>query len=64
MILLDLLATYTVAGVLTALAFVSIGVVQVQPLPVTLGARVLLFPGAFALWPLVLTRWLKSRRAR
>jgi hypothetical protein len=64
MILLYLLAAYAAAGVVTALAFVLIGVTQVQPLPVTLPARVLLLPGAFALWPLVLARWRQSRRLR
>ncbi len=64
MILLYLLAVYAVAGVVTALAFVTIGVVRVQSMPVTLGARILLLPGAFALWPLVLARWRKSGRAR
>jgi hypothetical protein len=62
--LLYLLAVYAVAGVLTAIAFVSIGVVQVQPLPVTWGARILLLPGAFALWPVVLARWRRLRRFR
>jgi hypothetical protein len=33
-------------------------------MPVTVGARILLLPGAFVLWPLVLARWLKSRGAR
>ena len=40
------------------------GVTAVQTAPVTLGARILLLPGATALWPLVLSRWLKSRRPR
>jgi hypothetical protein len=31
----------------------------VQPAPVSLGARILILPGAVALWPYVLTRWLK-----
>ena len=30
----------------------------------TLGARILLLPGAAALWPYVLMRWLKARQAR
>jgi hypothetical protein len=64
MVLFDLLAIYAALGVLAALAFVSVGVTQVQPLPVTVGARVLLFPAAFALWPLVLRRWLKPRTVR
>jgi hypothetical protein len=32
----------------------------VQPMPVTVGARILLLPGAFVLWPLVVARWHKS----
>jgi hypothetical protein len=28
----------------------------------TLGARILVLPGAAALWPYVLVRWLASRR--
>lgn len=53
---------YALAGLGVGLAFVIAGVTKVQPAPVTLGARILLFPGAFALWPLVLARWLKARR--
>jgi hypothetical protein len=56
------LALYAVAGVVTALAFVTFGVTRVQPMPVTLGARILIAPGAAALWPYVLVRWLKSAR--
>jgi hypothetical protein len=69
---MDLLATivligvaiYVVAGLLTGLAFVAFGVTAVQSAPVTVGARVLLLPGATALWPLVLRRWLKARHRR
>ena len=57
------LALYAVAGVVTALAFVSVGISQVlhPPMPATIGARILLLPGAFALWPYVLMRWRKAR---
>ena len=50
--------------VLIAAAFVIFGVTRVlpEPVPVTVGARILLFPGAAALWPYVLTRWLKAPR--
>jgi hypothetical protein len=63
---LDLLALYAVAGAVTAVAFVTFGVAQVLPAgtPVTLGARLLLLPGAAALWPYVLLRWVKARGAR
>jgi len=64
MIALIALALYAAAGVVVALAFVAFGVTRVlgEPMPVTIGARILLFPGAAALWPYVLVRWLKSSR--
>ena len=62
MALLVGLALYAAAGVAVAVAFVAFGVTQVQPMPVSVGARVLIFPGAAALWPYVLIRWLKSVR--
>jgi hypothetical protein len=59
--LVYLLAGYVVVGIAAALAFVTVGIVQVQPMSVTVGARILLLPGAFVLWPLVVSRWVKSR---
>ena len=64
MALLYLLVAYAAVGSLVALAFVIVGVTRVQPMPVTVGARILLLPGAFVLWPLVVARWLKSRGSR
>jgi hypothetical protein len=61
--LADLLALYAVIGVIAALAFVVFGVTRVQPASVSLGARVLILPGAMALWPYVLLRWIKARPA-
>ena len=63
MVLIDLLALYAVAGAVTALAFVTFGIARVLPAgtPETLGARVLLIPGAALLWPYVLLRWVKAR---
>jgi hypothetical protein len=55
------LVLYVAVGLVIGLAFVIFGVTRVQPAPVTVGARILLLPGATALWPLVLRRWLKSR---
>jgi hypothetical protein len=60
--LLDALALYAAIGLLTALAFVVSGVTRVQPAGVSLGARILILPGAAALWPYVLLRWLKAVR--
>ena len=64
MVLIDVLALYAVLGAVIALAFVTFGIARVLPAgtPVTLGARVLLWPGAALLWPYVLLRWVKGRR--
>ena len=65
MILLYLLALYVLIGFVTAIAFVSVGLPRVLPhgMTASCGARILFVPGATALWPLVLSRWLKARRA-
>jgi hypothetical protein len=60
MILLYAAALYVVLGFVVAAAFVMAGVTRVQPQPVTLGARVLLFPAAAALWPYILIRWIRA----
>jgi hypothetical protein len=58
--LLNALALYAIIGAVTALAFAAFGVTRVQPAPLSLGARILILPGAAALWPYVLARWLKA----
>jgi hypothetical protein len=60
------LAAYAAAGAVTALAFVSFGISRVlpHPIPVTAGARLVILPGAFALWPYILIRWLRARGRR
>jgi hypothetical protein len=65
MIFLAGVGLYAAVGLVTALAFVSVGVTRVlpHPVPVTIGARILLLPGAAAFWPYVLLRWRKSGRA-
>jgi hypothetical protein len=62
MIVLLALALYAATGIAVATTFLVFGVTRVlpKPVPVTLGARIMLFPGAAALWPYVLIRWLKS----
>jgi hypothetical protein len=57
-------ALYAVLGVCVALAFVVLGVTRILPQPaiVTIPARVLLLPGAVALWPVLVRRWLQSAR--
>jgi hypothetical protein len=58
------LALYGLLGACVALLFVCIGVTRVLPQPATVSipARVLLFPGAVALWPVVARRCLQSAR--
>ena len=57
------LELYAAVGIVTALAFVSFGVTQVlpHPMPVSVGARILIVPGTAALWPYVVIRWLRAR---
>jgi hypothetical protein len=58
--LLVVIAVYALIGIIVALAFVSVGVGRVDPAARhgTLGFRVLIFPGAAALWPLMLIKWI------
>jgi hypothetical protein len=62
MIMLLAVTLYATAGTVIAAAFLAFGVTRVlpEPVPVTLGTRIVLFPGAVALWPYVLIRWLRS----
>ena len=64
MILLQAVVLYAAAGIVIAATFLAFGVTRVLPTrsSVTLGARIMLFPGTVALWPYVLIRWLKSSR--
>ena len=62
MIVVYALALYGALGVVVAIAFVTFGVTRVLPVPFTTGARILIFPGAAALWPYVLVRWLQAPR--
>jgi hypothetical protein len=61
-IVLGIVAAYAVLGLIVAVAFAIAGVTQVQPAPVSVPARLLILPGAAALWPLILSRWIKARR--
>jgi hypothetical protein len=66
MLFLAAMGLYALAGLLTALAFVTTGVTRVlpHPAPVTIGARILLIPAAAALWPYVLYRWRNAGHGR
>ncbi len=60
MIVFYVLAAYLGVGLLVAIPFVWRGVHSVVegPVSLTLGARLILIPGAVVLWPIVLRRWL------
>jgi len=56
------LASYAVIGIGVGLAFAAIGAGRVLPgSSFSCGARAMILPGAAALWPYVLLRWLRSR---
>jgi hypothetical protein len=63
MLLFELALLYVAVGFVTAVAFVVFGASRVlpDPAPLTVGARIILLPGATLLWPYVLARWLGIR---
>jgi hypothetical protein len=63
---LTALALYGAVGLCTAAAFVTMGISRVLPHQMTFTpvARLFLFPGAAALWPYVLYRWLTASHPR
>lgn len=58
------LAAYGLAGVLFALVFVMVGIQRVDPVAThaPVGFRLIIIPGAVAMWPLLLIRWMRARR--
>ncbi len=59
-LLVGALYLYGVAGLFFAIAFVRTGVKRIDSQAIGSGVafRVLIFPGAAALWPLLLRRWI------
>jgi hypothetical protein len=59
-LVVDTLYLYGIAGLVFAIAFVTTGVKRIdsQAIGSGVGFRVLIFPGAAALWPLLLRRWM------
>jgi hypothetical protein len=57
------LAAYFLLGLAFALAFVIRGVAAIDPAArgMPLAARLLVLPGAAALWPLLLWKWLTQK---
>jgi hypothetical protein len=58
-----LIEGYALAGLLFAIAFVVRGVAAIDPIArgAGIGFRLLILPGAAALWPMLLVRWIRGR---
>lgn len=61
-ILLTALAAYLLVGLAFAIPFAIKGAAAIDPVAghATRGFRILVIPGAAALWPLLLLRWARS----
>lgn len=61
-VFLSALGIYLACGLVFALAFVMFGAGRVDPHAKqgSWGFRILIMPGAAALWPLLLNRWLRG----
>ena len=61
--LLDLLGVYAGAGLLFAIAFLTVGISHVDPdsKGSGVGFRLIILPGVTAFWPVLLSRWVGKR---
>ena len=61
-LLVDALTAYALAGAVFAVAFATMGVQRVDSVAehAPFGFRLIILPGAAALWPLLLARWLRA----
>ncbi|MGH9372534.1 MAG: hypothetical protein ACRD15_13470 [Vicinamibacterales bacterium] len=61
-LLVAAVGAYVAAGVVFAVAFVAWGVSRVDPVAreATIGFRLIILPGAIALWPLLAARWMRT----
>lgn len=57
-------AGYLLAGLVFGLAFVTVGVGRIDPAArgTSVAFRVLILPGAVALWPFLAVKWVASNR--
>jgi hypothetical protein len=61
-LLVDALTAYGLAGLVFAVAFVTMGIQRVDSVAehAPLGFRLIVLPGVATLWPLLLVRWLRA----
>ena len=61
---INLFGVYTGIGLLFAIAFLTVGISQVDPVSKAsgVGFRLIILPGVAALWPVLLTRWVGKGR--
>lgn len=59
-----LLAGYAAIGLVFAVAFATAGAARLDPnaREASVGFRIVILPGATALWPILLRRWLRGDR--
>ena len=60
-----IISVYAAAGIVFAIPFVLVGCAQHDPVArsTPLRVRLIWLPGAAALWPLLLVRWIREARA-
>ena len=63
MLVLALAGSYAAFGLLFAGVFMTAGISRVDPLSKGsgIGFRLIILPGVAALWPVLLTRWIRGR---
>ena len=63
MFLLTIVDSYAAIGLLFASAFLTVGISRVDPVSKGsgIGFRLIILPGVAALWPVLLTRWIRAR---
>ena len=62
MLLLVTAGSYAAMGLLFAGAFLTVGISRVDPVSKRsgIGFRLIILPGVAALWPMLLTRWIRG----
>lgn len=63
MLLLATMGLYAAMGLAFACAFLTHGIIRVDPVSKGsgIGFRLIILPGVAALWPVLLTRWIRAR---